>query len=58
MSTAGRHGYYGYGFNAIQQCLATTGFLVVYANPRGSGSYGRDFAQAVRATGAARTTWT
>jgi len=38
---------YGYGFLAHQQCLATHGFLVVYANPRGSTSYGRAFAQAV-----------
>ncbi|MEA2640103.1 MAG: hypothetical protein QOF51_1497 [Chloroflexota bacterium] len=43
----GPHGFYGYGFNAIQQCLATNGLLVVYANPRGSASYGRDFAEAV-----------
>ncbi|PZS03127.1 MAG: hypothetical protein DLM56_10190 [Pseudonocardiales bacterium] len=35
---------YGYGFLAHQQCLATNGFLVLYANPRGSTSYGRDFA--------------
>lgn len=43
--------YYGYGFMAQQmahqQCLATNGFLVVFANPRGSTSYGRAFAQAV-----------
>ncbi|MBV9175236.1 MAG: S9 family peptidase [Chloroflexi bacterium] len=44
----GPHGYYGFGFNAIQQTLATHGFLVVYSNPRGSGSYGREFAQMVR----------
>ncbi|MEO7556387.1 MAG: S9 family peptidase, partial [Acidimicrobiales bacterium] len=37
---------YGYGFLAHQQCLATDGFLVVFANPRGSTSYGRAFAQA------------
>jgi len=35
---------YGYGFMAHQQCLASHGLLVVYANPRGSSSYGRDFA--------------
>lgn len=39
----GPNGYYGYGFNAIQQALATHGFLVVYSNPRGSTSYGRAF---------------
>lgn len=38
---------YGYGFMAHQQCLATNGFLVLYANPRGSTSYGREFAQQV-----------
>jgi dipeptidyl aminopeptidase/acylaminoacyl peptidase len=38
---------YGYGFMAHQQCLATNGFLVLYANPRGSTSYGREFAQEV-----------
>ena len=43
----GPHGYYGYHLNATQQCLATHGFLVVAANPRGSSSYGRDFAAAV-----------
>ena len=44
----GPHGYYGYGFNAVQQALAAQGFLVVFSNPRGSGSYGRDFAHRVR----------
>ncbi|MDP9372649.1 MAG: S9 family peptidase [Chloroflexota bacterium] len=39
----GPNGFYGYNFNAVQQCLATNGFLVVIANPRGSSSYGRDF---------------
>jgi dipeptidyl aminopeptidase/acylaminoacyl peptidase len=43
----GPQGYYGYAFNNIQQCLAGSGFLVVYSNPRGSGSYGRTFAQQV-----------
>lgn len=43
----GPHGYYGWGFYPWQQVLATHGFLVVYANPRGSGSYGRDFAHRV-----------
>ncbi|MGI8695641.1 MAG: prolyl oligopeptidase family serine peptidase [Mycobacteriales bacterium] len=38
---------YGYGFLAHEQCLATNGFLVVYANPRGSTSYGRHFAEQV-----------
>jgi dipeptidyl aminopeptidase/acylaminoacyl peptidase len=43
----GPNGFYGYGFNPTQQCLATNGFLVVYCNPRGSGSYGRHFTQQV-----------
>ena len=38
---------YGYGFIAHEQCLATNGFLVVTGNPRGSNSYGRDFARAI-----------
>lgn len=38
---------YGYGFLAHQQCLASNGFLVLYANPRGSTSYGRRFAAQV-----------
>jgi dipeptidyl aminopeptidase/acylaminoacyl peptidase len=44
----GPHGYYGFGFNNMQQTLASHGFLVVFSNPRGSGSYGREFAQQVR----------
>ncbi len=44
----GPHGFHGYAFNAMQQVLASHGFVVVYANPRGSGSYGREFAQMVR----------
>ena len=43
----GPHGYYGHSFNAVQQCLATGGMLVAFANPRGSSSYGRHFAQQV-----------
>ncbi len=43
----GPNGFYGYGFNPIQQSLATAGFLVVFSNPRGSGSYGRNFTQQV-----------
>jgi dipeptidyl aminopeptidase/acylaminoacyl peptidase len=44
----GPHGFYGYGFNPMQQMLASHGFVVVFSNPRGSGSYGREFAQMVR----------
>jgi len=43
----GPSGNYGYGFMAHQQCLATNGFLVLYANPRGSTSYGGHFARQV-----------
>lgn len=43
----GPNAWYGYAFNSVQQCLATHGYLVVYANPRGSGSYGRSFTQQV-----------
>lgn len=43
----GPNGFYGYAFNLVQQCLASHGFLVVYSNPRGSGSYGRDFTMRV-----------
>ena len=44
----GPHGFHGFAFNPMQQALASHGFLVVYSNPRGSGSYGREFAQMVR----------
>ncbi|GAC1583018.1 MAG: S9 family peptidase [Candidatus Dormibacteria bacterium] len=41
----GPTGHYGYAFMAVQQCLATHGFVVVFPNIRGSTSYGRAFAQ-------------
>jgi dipeptidyl aminopeptidase/acylaminoacyl peptidase len=44
----GPHGFHGFTFNNMQQMLASHGFVVVYSNPRGSGSYGREFAQMVR----------
>lgn len=43
----GPHNFYGYVMNPVQQCLAGAGFLVLFANPRGSSSYGRAFTQAV-----------
>ncbi|RIK36139.1 MAG: hypothetical protein DCC58_19625, partial [Chloroflexi bacterium] len=43
----GPNGFYGYGFNPWQQLLASNGYLVVFSNPRGSTSYGRDFTQQV-----------
>lgn len=39
---------YGYSFNQEFQILAAKGFIVLYTNPRGSTSYGREFSQAVR----------
>lgn len=44
----GPHGFHGFAFNNMQQVLASHGFVVVYSNPRGSGGYGREFAQMVR----------
>ncbi|HEX5502696.1 MAG TPA: S9 family peptidase, partial [Thermomicrobiales bacterium] len=44
----GPNGFYGYAFNAVQQLLATNGFVVVFSNPRGSSSYGRHFTTQVR----------
>lgn len=44
----GPHGFYGYAFNNMQQILASNGFLVLFSNPRGSGTYGREFAEMVR----------
>jgi dipeptidyl aminopeptidase/acylaminoacyl peptidase len=43
----GPHNLYGDHFSPMQQCLATHGFLVAYANPRGSGSYGPEFTRQV-----------
>jgi dipeptidyl aminopeptidase/acylaminoacyl peptidase len=44
----GPHGNYGFSFNAGAQLMAAAGYVVVAANPRGSGTYGRVFAEAVR----------
>lgn len=44
----GPNSWYGPGFNNFQQALAGAGFVVVFSNPRGSASYGRDFTQQVR----------
>jgi dipeptidyl aminopeptidase/acylaminoacyl peptidase len=43
----GPNSFYGYSFSATHQLLATNGFIVVYANPRGSTSYGREFSTQV-----------
>jgi dipeptidyl aminopeptidase/acylaminoacyl peptidase len=44
----GPQSFYGYGFDPMQQLLASNGFLVLFCNPRGSTSYGRDFTLRVR----------
>jgi dipeptidyl aminopeptidase/acylaminoacyl peptidase len=44
----GPQSFYGYGFDPIQQLLASNGFLVLFCNPRGSTTYGRDFTLRVR----------
>jgi len=43
----GPHGSYGYGLNMLAETLATHGVLVLLVNPRGSNTYGLDFAVAV-----------
>jgi len=43
----GPHGNYGYSFDVGAQLMAAAGFVVVASNPRGSGTYGRAFAEAV-----------
>ncbi len=43
----GPHSQYAYTFFHEMQVLAAAGFVVVYANPRGSQGYGRDFAKAI-----------
>jgi dipeptidyl aminopeptidase/acylaminoacyl peptidase len=43
----GPNWFYGYDYSSVQQALAAAGNIVVYANPRGSTTYGRDFTQAV-----------
>jgi acylaminoacyl-peptidase len=40
----GPFSHYGPRFAAEMQLYAAAGYVVVYANPRGSGSYGEDFA--------------
>ncbi|MGB3328904.1 MAG: S9 family peptidase [Thermomicrobiales bacterium] len=43
----GPHNAYGYGINGLAQVFATNGYLVLLPNPRGSGTYGKAFAEAV-----------
>ncbi len=43
----GPNWFFGYQFNPRLLALAAAGYLTVFANPRGSTTYGRDFTQAV-----------
>ncbi len=43
----GPHTAYGPHFSAEVQLFAAAGYVVVYANPRGSTSYGEEFAQTI-----------
>ncbi len=43
----GPNGWYGYDFDKLQQLLASNDIIVVFSNPRGSGSYGGDFTRQV-----------
>lgn len=43
----GPHNAYGYGINGLAEVFATNGYLVVLPNPRGSGTYGKAFTEAV-----------
>jgi dipeptidyl aminopeptidase/acylaminoacyl peptidase len=43
----GPHNYFGDSFSFDHQLYAAQGYAVLYVNPRGSGGYGEQFAQAV-----------
>lgn len=43
----GPHGFYSFTWNNHAEMLATNGHFVLIPNPRGSSTYGRDFAEAV-----------
>ena len=43
----GPHGVFYDAFNPVQQVLATAGYIVLCVNPRGSSTYGAEFAKAV-----------
>jgi dipeptidyl aminopeptidase/acylaminoacyl peptidase len=43
----GPHGFYSFTWNNHAEMLASNGFFVLISNPRGSSTYGRDFAEAV-----------
>ena len=44
----GPHSAYGYVFDHEFQWMAAKGYVVVYPNPRGSTSYGQDFANVIQ----------
>jgi dipeptidyl aminopeptidase/acylaminoacyl peptidase len=44
----GPHGAYGYTSNLVAEVLASHGYLVILANPRGSVTYGSAYANAVK----------
>lgn len=43
----GPHSAYGSGFSAEVQLMASQGYMVLYTNPRGSTSYGAEFANLI-----------
>jgi dipeptidyl aminopeptidase/acylaminoacyl peptidase len=43
----GPNGFFGNGWMPLHQMLASAGYLVLYINPRGSSTYGRDFVMRV-----------
>lgn len=43
----GPHAAFYDAFNAMQQMMATNGYIVLAVNPRGSGTYGAEFVKAV-----------
>ncbi|MDA0351021.1 MAG: S9 family peptidase [Chloroflexi bacterium] len=43
----GPNGFFGNGWMPLHQMLAGAGYLVLYINPRGSSTYGRDFVSRV-----------
>lgn len=43
----GPHNHHGFNWNAASQLLSAAGNIVISPNPRGSGTYGREFAESV-----------
>lgn len=43
----GPHNHHGFNWNAPSQLMGAAGNIVIAPNPRGSGSYGREFAESV-----------